>query len=214
MLDFLHDFELGLSVETLGGESAFKLLDSLGKLIRVVVDRVDLLAQLVALAAEVLDLGLNFLDCTVDSDAFIGEGLKLVELLTQLLLDRVAGLLSVDHVAALLDHICVDLPNLRLEDLNFFVDLGDLHVVGDVVGFSEDLLGLVRDDGFLGDVNLGEPLSSAPLAKHVLSILAVELSLGSYEGFVLLGERIKVLLLLLGLFLLLLFLQLLTLFWG
>lgn len=75
MLDFLHDFELGLSVETLGGESAFKLLDSLGKLIRVVVDRVDLLAQLVALAAEVLDLGLNFLDCTVDSDAFIGEGL-------------------------------------------------------------------------------------------------------------------------------------------
>lgn len=172
----------------------------------------DLLAQFVALAAEVFDLGLNFLDGTINSDALISEGFKLVELLAQLLLDRVAGLLSINHVAALLDHICVNFLNLCLQDLNFFVDLGNLHVVGDVVGFSEDLLWLFRDDSLFGYVDLGEALSSAPLTKHILSIFAVELGLGRYEGFVLLGERIKVFLLLLGIFLLLLIFKLLTLF--
>jgi hypothetical protein len=49
-----------MSVKTFSGKSALKLLDSFCKLIWVVVDRMRLLPELVALFAEIFDLALNF----------------------------------------------------------------------------------------------------------------------------------------------------------
>lgn len=173
-----------------------------------------LLTELVALAIKVFYLALDFLNGTVDGDTLVSEGLKLVELLIKFLFNGVARLLSINHVIALLDHLCLDIFDVSFKDFYFFIDLRHLHVVSDVVRLGKDLFWLVRHNSLLGDVDLGEAIAATPFSEHELTVLAIELRLGGLERLVLLGERFQVLFLLLGLFLFSLLFQFLTLFRG
>jgi hypothetical protein len=82
LFDFFDDFIFGLSVKTFSGKSALKLLDSFCKLIWVVVDRMRLLPELVALSAEIFYLALDFFNGVVDGITLFRKGLKLIELFT------------------------------------------------------------------------------------------------------------------------------------
>jgi len=102
LLDFLHNLVLGGAIERLGGQPALEFFDALGELFWVVVDRVHLLPQFVALLHQVSNLALYAFNVGEYLVLLVRVNLQLFELSAQFFLNRVSRLLPVDHVALLL----------------------------------------------------------------------------------------------------------------
>ena len=114
LLNLLDDHEFGLPTKGFSLLASLQGFDSFSQLCDVVVDRMRLLAQLLALNVDVLDLALEVFNFSKHRNFLVRVDLQLLELLIQLLLDRITGLLSVNHIVAILLQASLDLPDFSI----------------------------------------------------------------------------------------------------
>lgn len=111
LLNLVDNHEFSLPTKGFSLLASLQGFDSFSQLCNVVVDRVCLLSQLLALPVNVLDLALDIFNFSKHSNFLVRIDLQLLKLFTQLLLDGITGLLSVYHVVALLLQMSLDIPD-------------------------------------------------------------------------------------------------------